>query len=187
MLLPRLFCRTGNALETLCARCLKPAVPHEKDTPVTIEYASRRGEIWTWYWRAWRQRLWRSHLAIFAIFAVPAYLLMSYPARPSLSTLAGPLAVGAIPILLLVLYPQFRFKPQARTISLGTSGITTTVGRKSGRISWKNIRSVTNERGYVVVEGSSGNAFIIPPRAFDTPAAQASFVASMKERIAAAR
>ncbi len=78
----------------------------------------------------------------------------------------------ALPVVLLILYPQLRFKPQTRTVTIGTSGITTVVGRKSGRISWKNIRSVTEDRGYVVVQGSSGNAFIIPPRAFETPEAK---------------
>ncbi len=145
------------------------------------------GEIWTWYWRAWRQRLWKSHLRIFAVFVILAYLILSYPATPSLATLAVPLVIAVIPIALLTLYPQVRFKPQTRTITIGTSGVTTVVGRKSGRISWKNIRSVTEERGYVVVEGSSGNAFIIPPRAFDTPETQATFVATAKERVAAAR
>lgn len=154
---------------------------------MTIEYTSRRGEIWTWYWRAWRQRLWKSHLRIFVVVVSLAYLLMSYPAAPSLSTLAGPVAIATIPIVLLALYPQFRFKPQARTITIGTSGITAVVGRKTGRISWKNIRSVSEDRGYIIIQGTSGNAFIIPPRAFDTPAAQAAFAASVKERVAAAR
>ncbi|MFA6114533.1 MAG: YcxB family protein [Sphingomonas sp.] len=151
---------------------------------MTIEYASRRGEIWTWYWRAWRQRLWKSHLRIFLIVSVLADLILFGTASPHL---AVPMAIGAIPVALLILYPQIRFKPQTRTITIGTSGVTTVVGRKSGRISWKNIRSVTEERGYVVVEGSSGNAFIIPPRAFDTPETQATFVATAKERVAAAR
>ena len=151
---------------------------------MTIEYASRRGEIWTWYWRAWRQRLWKSHLRIFLIVVVLADLILYGTASPHL---AVPIAIGAIPVALLTLYPQFRFKPQSRTITVGTSGVTTVVGRKSGKISWKNIRSVTEERGYVVIQGSSGNAFIIPPRAFETPAAQATFVATAKERVAATR
>jgi hypothetical protein len=154
---------------------------------VTIEYASRRGEIWIWYWKAWRQRLWKSHLRIFAIVAGLAYLFLSYPAPPSLATLAVPVAIGALPVILLILYPQLRFKPQTRTVTIGTSGITTVVGRKSGRISWKNIRSVTEDRDYVVVQGSSGNAFIIPPRAFETVEARAELVATMKERVAGAR
>lgn len=153
---------------------------------MTIEYASRRGEIWIWYWKAWRQRLWKSHLRIFAIFAGLAYLFLSYPAPPSLATLAVPVAIGAVPVLLLILYPQLRFKPQTRTVTIGTSGITTVVGRKSGKISWKNIRSVTEDRGYILVQGSSGNAFIIPPRAFETDATRAELVAMMKERVAAA-
>jgi len=151
---------------------------------VTIEYTARRGEIWTWYWRAWRQRLWKSHLRIFLIVAVLADLIMFGTASPRL---AFPMAIGAIPVALLILYPQLRFKPQSRTVTIGTSAITTVVARKTGRISWKNIRSVTEERGYVIVQGSSGNAFIIPPRAFDTPDARASFVATARERVAATR
>jgi hypothetical protein len=154
---------------------------------VTIEYASRRGEIWIWYWKAWRQRLWKSHLRLFAIVTVLAYLFLSYPAPPSRATLALPMAIGAVPVFLLILYPQLRFKPQPRTVTIGTSGITTAVGQKSGRISWRNIRSVTEDRGYVVVQGSSGNAFIIPPRAFETPEAGAELVATMKKRVAAAK
>jgi hypothetical protein len=150
---------------------------------VTIDYASRRGEIWTWYWRAWRQRLWKSHLRIFLIVAVLADLILFGTASPHL---AVPVAIGAIPIILLILYSQLRFKPQRRTVTIGTSGITTVVGRKSGKISWKNIRSVTEERGYVVVQGSSGNAFIIPPRAFETPEGRARFVEAIRERMTTA-
>ena len=163
------------------------AATFPEDCAVTIEYASRRGEIWTWYWKAWRQRLWKSHLRIFAIVAGLAYLFLSYPSPPAFATLAIPAAIGALPVILLILYPQLRFKPQTRTVTIGTSGITTVVGRKSGRISWKNIRSVNEDRGYVVVQGSSGNAFIIPPRAFETPETRAGFVATMMERVAAAK
>jgi len=180
-----LLAHRAGPVETGGARCLKPPRSPRKCT-VTIEYAPRRGEIWTWYWKVWIKRLWKSHLRIFTIVAGLAYLFLSYPAPPSLTTLAVPLAIGAIPVLLLILYPQLRFKPQTRTVTIGTSGITTVVGRKSGRISWKNIRSVTEDRGYVIVQGSSGNAFIIPPRAFETPEEQVRFVATMKERLAAA-
>ena len=42
--------------------------------PLTVEYSSMRAEVWSWYWRAWKRRLWRIHLLLFVMTALSVYL-----------------------------------------------------------------------------------------------------------------
>ena len=76
----------------------------------------------------------------------------------------------------MALYPQLRFKPQVRTILLDSDGLRTTIGKKSATRSWRDLKSLDEDDGYLIITGKNGNAFIIPPRAFATPDSRAVFV-----------
>ncbi len=52
------------------------------------------------------------------------------------------------------------------SVELDQDGIATTIDGQSSRRSWKDIESVTQENGYVVMQSRKGSAFLIPPRAF---------------------
>jgi hypothetical protein len=83
---------------------------------VTLEYASNRSEVWHYYWRAWRQRLWIFNLAFFlAIFTLTLGTV-----RHELKAADIILAVllGLLPQLFMALYPQILFKPQVRSLSV---------------------------------------------------------------------
>ena len=85
-----------------------------------IEYASRRGEIWNWYWRAWRKRLWKTHLLTFLAVGVAAMAGLSAKGRGTISPtsfLVAP-AFGLLSILWMPIYPQLRFNPQVRSLKV---------------------------------------------------------------------
>jgi hypothetical protein len=72
-----------------------------------IEYASRRGEVWNWYWRAWRERLWKTHLLTFLAVVVAAMAGLYAVGHGTLSPtafLVAP-AFGVLSILWMPIYP----------------------------------------------------------------------------------
>ena len=58
------------------------------------------------------------------------------------------------------------FKPQVRTLEIDKDGIATTSGKHAARRSWKEIRSVSEADGCIVILRRNGNAFVVPARAF---------------------
>jgi hypothetical protein len=133
-----------------------------------IEYASRWGEIWNWYWRAWRKRLWKTHLLTFLAVGVAAMAGLSAKGRGTISPtsfLVAP-AFGLLSILWMPIYPQLRFNPQVRSLEVDQDGISTTIGRLSARRSWEDVLSISEEDDVIVILGRNGNAFLVPARAF---------------------
>lgn len=136
---------------------------------IELHYTSQRDEVWQWYWRTWRERLWKLHVLLFVILSVSFFVLVGGPSHPLSGILVSvALALGALAFM--AVYPQLRFKPERRLLVLDKDGLRTTVGKKSGSRSWREIKSVADLSGYVIITGKNGNAFIIPPRAFDSPA-----------------
>ena len=86
------------------------------------------------------------------------------------------MVLAFIAIGFLVLYTQIRFKPQMRTIVLDKEGLKTTIGKKSGSRSWKELKSVEEQSDDLIITGKNGNAFIIPPRAFSSAENRAAFL-----------
>jgi hypothetical protein len=148
-----------------------------------IEYASRRGEVWTWYWRAWCQRLWKTHLAIFLAVNLSVSIALFSGPPTSLSSLAIVAVSGLLAIAWMPLFPMLMFKPEGRTLSINHTGIETAIGKKSAKCEWKDIKSVSEESGYIVLLCRNGNAFIVPPRAFDSQSAQDKFVSFAKNAL----
>jgi hypothetical protein len=68
--------------------------------------------------------------------------------------------------VLLPTWPQIRFKPSARTLKVDEKGFETVIGRRSGSRRWKDVRSVEESDGTIVITRNNNNAFIVPSRAF---------------------
>lgn len=142
---------------------------------ITISYASRRSEVWRWYWRSWRRMLWKFHALIFATLVIleSFFRYGRLPREPSeLGTVA---AIGIVPILLMPLYPLIRFKPQLCSFTADDRRISTSIGRKHGRIAWQDIAAVRMDGDFIVIERRNLNAFVIPPRAFQDNVAKLRF------------
>ena len=148
-----------------------------------IEYASRRSEVWAFYWRAWRQRLWKTHLIIFLAINLSFSIALFGGPPPSPSSFAIVAAIGLLAIAWMPLFPLLMFKPKRRTLSINDTGIETTIGKKSAKRAWKDIKSVSEENGYLILLCRNGNAFIVPPRAFDSQSSQENFASFAKNAV----
>src|SRR5450631_604605 len=134
----------------------------------TVRYASTRGEIWRWYWRTWARPkgLWRYHILIslLSAVAVTAREKQSSFDAGQFFVVFGVTMLGCV--VLLPMWPQIRFKPSVRTLKIDEKGFETVIGRRSGARRWKEIRSVEDSDGTIVITGNNNNAFIVPSRAF---------------------
>jgi hypothetical protein len=134
----------------------------------TVRYASSRAEIWRWYWRALARPkgLWRYHILIslLSAIAVTAREKQSSFQAGHFSLIFVITMLGCV--VLLPLSPQIRFKPAVRTLKIDEKGFETVIGHRSGARSWKDVRSVEESDGAIVITGINNNAFIVPSRAF---------------------
>lgn len=150
---------------------------------IAIQYSTSRAEIWRWYWRAWARPLglWRYHLFVAANVFVLIYLLGRHGQNAlKLATIGGFVAL-AIVVVLFPLWPQLKFKPELRTISVDQHGVSTKVGTWHAVIPWKDIVRIAPGADGIYIEGNNGNAFIVPNRAFITPQRRVEFLESVAQ------
>jgi len=131
-----------------------------------VEYASRRREVWDYYWRAWRERFWKTHLTMLLAIGAATGLYASEGGASSLESVLLALTCGLLSISWLPIYPLLVFKPQIRTLEINQNGISTTIGKRSAQRSWDDIRSVSEEDSQIIIVCRNCSAFIVPPRAF---------------------
>jgi hypothetical protein len=83
----------------------------------------------------------------------------------------------ALPLVVvgLALRTQVLFKNEERVLSVGPSGWSARIGRKSGTRSWAEVATVQEEQDAVVIVGTNGNGLIIPSRAFPDAASKQQF------------
>lgn len=147
----------------------------------TLWYHSSRQEIWSWYWRAWARGLWRYPLVLGLLIAAlqAEHRGLSHASVWSLIATA---VLGALACMVFfALWPQLRFKPTERTLSVDSNGWTTTIGARRGARTWKEIREIVEGSGTVCIVGSNGNALVIPTRAFNTDDARHRFIADIQQ------
>jgi hypothetical protein len=84
-------------------------------------------------------------------------------------------------MLFFALWPQIRFKPAERTLSVNPSGWTTSIGDVTGARAWNEIREIVEAPGTICIVGTNGNALVIPRRAFNTEAARHRFLADIRQ------
>jgi len=95
------------------------------------------------------------------------------------------LGISALAIGAMVLFPQLMFKPQERTLVADEAGVRTTIRRWAGSKSWKEISSISEDQGYIVLTTTKKNAFIVPLRAFRSDDERASFLNFVRKAKAA--
>jgi hypothetical protein len=149
----------------------------------TVKYASRRSEIWRWYWRAWKRPagLWRFHVIFGLVFAFfLAVLLAPGPFRLGYFFTVAVFGTLAC-VIFLPLWPQLRFKPAVRTLTIDAEGLVTAVGAVSGSRSWKDVRSIEESDGAIVITGNNKNAFVVPERAFTDSSVRKQFLEAARQ------
>jgi hypothetical protein len=154
---------------------------------IRIEYSSLRSEVWKFYWRSWRQRWWKTHLLVFVGVTTAVFVgLHRQGFSPSGEGMFA-CGCGFLSIVWMPIFPLVRFKPQTRVLEINAEGISTTIGKLSAQRSWHEIVSITEADGNIILLAKSGNAFIVPPRAFDSETARLAFLEFAKSALAASR
>jgi hypothetical protein len=140
-----------------------------------LRYRSSRGEVWRWYWRQWKNKFWKLHLAW--------ALAMTWLLSTMLLSIASPGAVllsflmsMALVVGVMACVPQVLFKRRERLLKVDARGWYSEIGNASGSRSWTEVASIQGRGGTVAIVGINGNAMIVPRRAFDDAAHQEQFL-----------
>jgi hypothetical protein len=86
--------------------------------------------------------------------------------------------LGVFPLLLLLI--TVRGKTAERTLTVSEVGISTAIGSLKGEVPWVKIKTLRDTSNYVLIARTSGNAFFVPDRAFDSPEQKAQFLSDIR-------
>jgi hypothetical protein len=79
----------------------------------------------------------------------------------------------------LLVWIFLRGKTEERTLTISELGISTKIGSHKGQVAWDKVSRVSDALKFVLIVGTSGNAFFVPSRAFNGPAERAKFIAEI--------
>ncbi len=150
-----------------------------------VEYVSQRQEVWKWYCRAWRRDLWKFHAVVVVLVAFFAMFLLDGGSSPTLATMLAGFGCGVLSIAWMPVVPLLLFQREMRSVEIDQDGISTTIAGETFRRSWRDIDTVSEENGYIVLLGRKGSAFLIPPRAFQSRDQQQRFLSFALEALGA--
>jgi hypothetical protein len=85
----------------------------------------------------------------------------------------------AVFFFLFAFWIFLRAKTEERTLTISGFGIITRMGDLPGEVPWAKVKEVKDSGNYLIVVGTSGNAFFIPLRAFDGVAHRNLFLAEV--------
>jgi hypothetical protein len=116
----------------------------------TLRYCVKRNEVSNWYWAAWRRAdgLWQYWLLFLAIAVATSLILRFAFGLDNSSVFLAPALVYVGAICYFVIFPQWKYKPNERTLTVDAGGITTTRGTDSAQRSWKDIAAIYDRPGY---------------------------------------
>ena len=147
---------------------------------LSIHYAPTRGEVFAWYGRLWLRRLWPIDLGMaFTLATMCAFLSsnvrgLAYP--PMFAAVVGGVALLALwPVLKVSFAP-----PQPRTLTIGPDGLANEPAARGDPRAWREVMSIEDQNGAVVLNGANRNAVIVPRRAFASDASRDQFLAQAR-------
>jgi hypothetical protein len=145
-----------------------------------LSYNSQRSDVWRWYWRTWRKKLWPLHVAL---SVGVAWLVAQSTSQPLVSVEALAVAGGSLIAIvgLSSALSQAMFKSATRKLVVDVNGWSTVVGNKTGSRSWAEVESLSEEANHVVLTGKDWNALLIPKSAFDSDEHMRRFIESVRE------
>ena len=135
---------------------------------MTLEYTISRSTLARWYLRS-LTRNWR-HLTLWLFWLLlaglsTAVIVHAQGSGGIHSALAG-LSAATLLVAFFALYPQLRYKPEKRTLTLERAGITTTIKGRSETYHWTKVARLEDDRGRFLIGLTNLNSFVVPPEAF---------------------
>lgn len=146
---------------------------------MTIKYALSRAEIVRFFLQGLSKSP-RLSLIVLICLVWPGFISLSTSGTFSRSLTVNDAKVvfawmiGAFCLLVLLIF--VRGKTDERTLSVSEQGISTQIGKLEGQCPWNKVRIVSDAGQYVLILGTSGNAFFIPNRAFSGPDEKTQFM-----------
>lgn len=83
-------------------------------------------------------------------------------------------------IVLMAAWPQIAFKSQERVLEVGPEGWSSRIAKKYGSRTWKAVASVQSNDEVISIVSASGNALLIPMRAFQSQSAREAFLLDIR-------
>lgn len=146
---------------------------------MTIRYRSSRKEVNEWYWKKWREKFWLYHVFCFVLIVIIS--VGQWPPRSSSDVLRGAI-IGFLAVVGFMAFPQIMFKPKERMLSVTENGIYTEIGKEKGQIRWNEVSNIEEaSHAILITRRKSGNAFIVPDRAFQSAKERELFYNAAKE------
>ena len=146
----------------------------------TLRYSSSRLEVMRLYARVWRRRLWKMHalLLVGATAGIGTLLAHDHPGPGAWLAGAG---AGLLCIASLAAWPLAAFKGQERLLLVDAAGLRTTIGERTGALAWSEVAEISRTDDCVHIVRHNLNTFIVPLRAFASPAELDAFVHTTRE------
>lgn len=147
----------------------------------SLRYRSSRADIWRWYWRAWGSKYWWWHLLAAAAVTWGSLVIQDGELQQSKFLLRF-LWVTPTLVALMAAWPQAAFKSQERLLEVGPEGWSTSIAKKkSGSRTWHMVSSIrSNDDETISIVSTSGNALLIPRRAFQSDLYREAFLADIR-------
>lgn len=146
---------------------------------ITIRYRSSRKEVNEWYWKKWREKLWLYHVAFFVL---TVFISVGRLPPKGLADVLRGVILALLVVVVFISYPQIMFKPKERTLSVNENGIDTEIGRIKAHIGWNEVSKVEEaSQAILITRKRSGNALIVPKRAFQSQQEHEAFYKAAKD------
>ncbi len=146
----------------------------------TLAYHSDRTEVALLYWKIWKQKLWKIHMQVFLLVSVTAFTQLPSGYQASLR-IALSIFFGLCVISLFAIYPLAAFKSQLRNIVVDDCGVKTTIGNRSGELTWDEVQNIEHTGKCVYVTRKNLNSYIVPRRAFRSESEMQDFIVAISK------
>ena len=151
---------------------------------LSVQYALTRSEVLRSFLSSLVESTRFRRTIIFYSFVVGAFTLLIRATPLGSVTVNDVIAAAAtaacVPVF-IALWVFIRAKTAERTLTISHDGISTEIGRLKGKIPWNAVAVVKETPQFVLVSGTTGNAFFIPRRAFSGIEHQRGFVTALKD------
>ena len=146
---------------------------------VTIEYALTRVEIIRSFFRSLASSpkfLVRVLVYCVVLGLIPVAFTAGYSRSFTSSDAVLVVAWAAGAFAFITLWLVVRGKTSMRTLTTSPEGISTKIGSLTGQVPWNKVKLIADTGQHILIVGASGNAFLIPTRAFAGPEQKAQFI-----------
>jgi len=151
-------------------------------TAFSLRYRLSRSELWRAYWLKWRLERGRRYLKQALGLAASVGLFFLVEKTPYL--IAAPFLLGVVPAYVVfvtlstLLASQALYSGTTRELHMDRDGWRATRGDEADECAWRDVYSVIDGGGMLLITGNQGDFLAIPVAAFRDPHERSEVVAA---------